>query len=220
MPGLMPPEPGQPLAADPARPAPGMAPGPQMGPEMGLDDDEDLDGGEPASPEEQEIYNRFVAGGMMMMYDERFFPRFGEMMKSQEPKEGVADAVSMVATRTVQESKKAGFEIPGDVVLAGTKELTEQAADAALKFGVDLPEPDVEEAYYLALDKTRVALQGAGLMEPEAMAEDQQTLKGMRDDGRLEQVLAMVREAQGSSGSAGKFPTRPTDGADLPGSAI
>lgn len=196
----------------PAQPAPGQY---AMADPSAMPED-DLDGGEPAPPEEQDLYERFVAAGTMMLYDQKFFPTFAQMVKSMEPKAAVADAVAKVSLRTVQETRKQGVEIPGEVVLQGAKELTEGAADAAERVGAEPFSPqDLEEAYYMALDRGRAAFQAEGLIDEQEAQEGARMIEEMQSDGRLDQALALVEQARARA----NYPTRPTDGADLPGAA-
>lgn len=151
------------------------------------------DGGQPASPEEQEIYDKFVAASMMVLWDRNAAGKYVDALRSSpNAKETAADIAAQVGFRVVKNAAKAGTPLPGHIVLMGGMEIASQVGELAERAGVKMTPQDVEQVYYMALDKGRVMAQKAGLLDQDVVAKDAAALDAMGKDGRLEQVMALI----------------------------
>lgn len=158
--------------------------------------DQGLEDGAPASEEEQELYDKFVSGGMEILWDETFVPQFKEMLADGDPVSAIGTVVSQISGRLVKKAMEDGVKLPGDVVMHGSLEVTEQAGELAERLGSPVDEPALEEAYYSAIQRLGPMLDAEGISDPEGEEEDQQVLAGMEQDGRLDQLLETIRNSQ------------------------
>lgn len=97
------------------------------------------DDGEPATPQEQNAYEKVVLAGMKVLYGKESSAQFVAMLKAgaDDPAKALADATSMLI---VQLDKKANGAIPEDVILPAAAELlglTAELAEKARLFTVD-----------------------------------------------------------------------------------
>lgn len=185
---------------DEMRPAP--EPAGSAEPETGAEpqDMAEVDGDmQPASPEEQQIYNQFVGRAMLMIYDDKMLPKVIDMLdggaeKGQDgdPMEGLARTTALVVGRVAQAADKAGQKLPGDVLLHAGKEILEDLAELSrvAKIKDYSEDPDaLEGAMFRALDQFRLILQGAGRLDQRAAQTDMAKLEEMDKSGELETML-------------------------------
>lgn len=159
-------------------------------------------GGRQASPEEQAEYNKFVAMGVLMLYDKRFMETAREILeKSPQIVDGMARLGAAIATRIYTGAKKQGQEIPAAVILHGGWELMHEVKEFAVVAGFgDITEEDTENAYYMAADMFRSSLDGTGDLDPEA---GQQEFEQMRKQYGDDMFAALASRVQGiQSGGA------------------
>lgn len=153
--------------------------------------------GKQASPELQAKYNRFVAMGIMMLWDEKFTPKALAVFKEHPNQtDALASIGAAIAQRIYMKAKEQGDEIPPEVVVHAGWELMNEVAEFATAAGVQGIEPDeIETAYYLAADKVREALEKAGLMDPSVAQSGFEAAKSALGD---EGVSAVRSRMQGS----------------------
>jgi hypothetical protein len=146
-------------------------------------------GAQQASPEEQELYNRFVARMMQHLYDERTFPRLLEDMRTME--DAPAELGMMAATvafTVMQKAKRAGTKIPGDVLLHGGAEMVGQLVEVyGRATGQELPPDQAEAVLYHAADRFRELAASSGDIDQQEIAA---AMQDFAPGGDLEAMLA------------------------------
>lgn len=134
--------------------------------------------GDQASPEEQELYNRFVARAMQHIYDERTFPGIVEDMKAmQDVPLDLGTLSATVAFAVMQKAKQAGQKIPGDVLLHGGAEIVQQMVEVYDRAtNAKLPPEESEAVLYHAADKFRELAGSSGDIDAQEVAAAMQDL--------------------------------------------
>lgn len=157
-------------------------PGKQI-PEAGYQEANPFGEARQASAEEQQLYNRFVAQTMLLLYDDKFMPTALEMVrKATTPMEGIARVVSAVGMRVFKAAQEAGDQIPGSILLHAGLEVTGLAAEMAAAAGLKpLTPEEIEAAFYLAAEKFAAAAKSAGMVDEGVMAEDAQKIAEMAE---------------------------------------
>lgn len=154
--------------SDPAAMEAGMAP---ATPE---DEGQDPDALQ-ATPEEEAANEEFVARALLVIYDKGYFPKLLDMLDDGQPKEAIAQAAASIVKRVYDAATGSGDEVSGDVVLNAAKEIYEELADTASKFGmIDFDaDPDAfEGGYYLMMDQLRLMAQESGELDMESVNAD------------------------------------------------
>jgi hypothetical protein len=175
-----------------------------------------------ASPEEQELYDRFVSKAFMLIYDDGFLPKAVDMLGGEgDPMEGLARLTSTVVMQVMKAAQAGGQDLPGDVIFHGAKEVFEDLADLSRQAGVFdySQDPDkLEGAYFRALDHFRMALQGEGGINEEAAKADLDMLQKMDADGELEGFFMKLAEGDAAAAGPAAGAEAPADGppADAP----
>lgn len=152
-----------------------------------------------ASPELQAVYNRFVGLCMAMLWSDRFMSQASKIIQ-EHPDE--TDAMAMIGAAVVQRvymaADQQGEPVPPEVLLHGGLEVMNEVATFAQAAGVQGIEPDeIETAFFLAADKVRAALEQAGKINPDEMAEQFEELRAMVGDdvvSATEQKLSGARQ--------------------------
>lgn len=166
---------GVPAQAAPGRPTAAAASlaQPQPGAPMDADEDE----GEPASPEEQAMYEAFVDKALGVIYSPNatgqvspeilanlkgdFDTQILSMFEPAEPAltDSPADTVAAVATLlTIMVQGSIGQPVPEDVVMHAGKAIVEEMVEVAEAAGLkDFTEEQMEGVFYRAIDLYRVA---------------------------------------------------------------
>lgn len=175
-------------AAAPAAPAPGAAPMPV--------EEEAAAGGQEASPEEQAMYEEFVARGIMLALDpeQGLRPGIREMLESggDDPATALGQAAGLVIARVEEAAAKDGVEVDGDLREAAAAEIFEVMAEAATQAGIhDFAGDDAafEKAFLIAADTMRVQAQEGGRLDPEKAKMDMEELAAADREGRLDQIM-------------------------------
>ncbi|WP_147307874.1 hypothetical protein [Fulvimarina endophytica] len=164
---------------------------------------------QPASPEEQALYEKFVSKAFLMVYDKKFIPKVLEMLAGgDDPLEGLAVTASMVIARVMKAAKDAGQKLPGDVAFAGAKEIFEDLAELSRRAGIKDYSQDrdaLEGAMFRTMDQLRMILEQSGDIDREAAKADLAMLQEMDQSGQLERLfmdLAQKDEAAGAQPQA------------------
>lgn len=146
-----------------------------------------------ASPEEQKLYEDFVAHGMLLVYSPKMFEQVVKMLEGGgEPQEGLARATALVVARVLAAAEKGQQQIPGDVVFHAGKELFEDLAELSGRAGIkDYGEDQdaLEGAFFKAADQLRTMLQESGKLDQEAASSDMQRLQQMDESGELQAMF-------------------------------
>jgi len=169
---------------------------PQQGSPPSLDSMELQD----ASPEEQELYERFMSRAMELMYSEKMRPGLKKMLAGGgDPMEGLAKTAAMVTARVAVGAEKKGATLTGDVLFAAGKSIVEDLAEYSTRAGVKdyVEDPKaLEGAYYRALDHFRVMMTQAGRAKPDAFKGDMDRLFSMSESGEMEGWLRRLGELE------------------------
>ena len=154
-----------------------------------------MTGGEPASPEEQEAYDKFVSMALLHMHDEKVAPKLAERMRSGDPVETIGRVGAALGMTLIEKAREAGEEIPGDVILHGGREIIDALVEMAEASGVGpLSEEDAEQAFYVAADEFRDMMQAGGQYDQETAQADAQEIMGNDEVG---QRLSGYRQRRG-----------------------
>jgi len=167
-------------------------------------------GDQQASPEEQKLYEDFVAHGLLLVYSN---PKmFGQVVKmlegGGEPQEGLARATALVVARVLSAAEKAQQQIPGDVVFHAGKEIFEDLAELSGRAGIkDYGEDQdaLEGAFFKAADQLRTMLQESGKIDQQAAASDMERLQQMDQSGELQKMFEDLA-AKDDEGSGDEMP--------------
>lgn len=166
---------GVPAQAAPGRPTAAAAPPAQPQPGAPMDADEDE--GEPASPEEQAMYDTIVKKALGIIYPENqqgqvspeilanlkgdFDTQVLSMFEPAEPAltDSPADTVAAVATLlAIMAEGSLGGPAPGEVMMHAGKAIVEEMIEVAEAAGLkDFTEEEMEGVFYRAIDLYRVA---------------------------------------------------------------
>lgn len=186
--GAPPQQPQQEQPAPPAGPTPD-----QMQPPQG-----ELNEMQAASPEEQEMFEHFVAKAWDVVYDKTMFAKVLKMLEGGgDPVEGLAQTAVQIIHRVSGAAEKAGQKLPGDVMINAATEVFEDLANLSTKAKIHDFENDpdgLEGAYFRALDTYRVLLQSGKKLDKEAAIADMEKLSRMDADGKLESMLMKLAD--------------------------
>jgi hypothetical protein len=160
--------------------------------------------GTPATPEQQQQYNRFVAMSILMLYDEKFMPKAQQMLSGgTTPVDAMARIGSSIASRIYMGAKKQGAEIPAEVVLHGGWELMNEIRTFAQTTGAgEISDEQMEDAYYLASDMMRSTLQGAGMVDQEQAQGEFEQMRGTFGDDAFDTLVQRLQGVQQQQMSA------------------
>lgn len=165
-----------------------------------------------ASPEEQALYERFVAKSMEAIFSPEAMPQYVKMLKGQgNPRQGLADATVQTVAMITQKAEAAGQKLPGDVVFAAAKEVLEELADLSKEAGIKdySRDPDaLEGAFFQAVDDFRVMLQQNGALKSRVAQRELAQLQKLDAGGGFESMLRALA-ANESRPARGEVSPRP-----------
>lgn len=155
--------------------------------------------GEPASPEEQAIYDRVVKNALELIYPANEEGVAQSVMQSlsgsDNPVVNLAMTTASLVNGLVMSAQKAGQKIPGDVLLAAGAEVLEVLVEVAEAARIhEFSEEDMERGWYLAVDMYREQAKAAGTLDEEALKADFAMLEEAEKEGRIDEVLPGARE--------------------------
>jgi hypothetical protein len=202
---------GQPATLMPASPtAPAAAPSDASEPLAA--------GGEPATPEEQAMYDEYVENAMEIIYPQgeqaqvspqvlaglkgEWPPEITEMMAaldpplSTEPLDNIA-ATAVVLTMMLEGSAAtAGQPMPDEVIWHGGAEIVEELVDLGEDLGLfELGEEEVEQAFYRATDIYRQVSPRMDEQAQEGLMSDFEQVVAADREGRLGDIIPGMSEA-------------------------
>jgi hypothetical protein len=163
-----------------------------------------VDQGEAAPPEEQAAYEQFVASGMLALNDKAAASKIIKSLDTEDPRAGVALVSAAIISRVIQAAKKAGNDIPRDVILHGTSAIVEQVIERSEEVGVHAFSKDpkmIEGALVRAFDEVRLALQGMGIVTKEGAAADMAEIQAGQSE--ISQGMPGADQGQPSGGLMG-----------------
>jgi hypothetical protein len=166
-------------------------------------------GPEPASAEEQALYDQFVAQALEVAFDRGQRESLREQLTTgDDPVEATAFSSAAIVKRTMDMAREAGQEIPADVALHGGTEVFSEIAAYAQRLGAGTffvdeqgnpadPDDDNavlgpagEAAHLRALDHARQLMEADGTLPKEAAMQDFQQLVEADKAGALDEMLA------------------------------
>lgn len=177
---------------------PGMGDGMQPGMQPGMGDGMG-NGMKQAGPEQQQLYEQFVAQAMKLIYSEDALPAVLKTLQGGgDPVEGLASAASLITFQVSESAEANGFPVSNDIVFNAGTEIFNQLADVADAAGFADFENDrdaLESAYFKGLDQFRGLMQETGRIDQQASMRDVERLQSMSDSGELEMLLNNAAES-------------------------
>lgn len=171
---------------------------PGQGPGMNAEEAMMPGGENRASPEEQELYEKFVKNAIRVIYSDATFPKVLELLKA-EPKEGVAVAASTIVARVATAAEKKGMKLNGDVVFAAGKTIVEDLINLSEKAGIhEYSQEEVEGVFYNTLDTFRGLMDKAGRINKQAAERDFAKLQQMNQSGEIDRMMMGLVEKERS----------------------
>jgi len=162
-----------------------------------------------ASPEEQEMADRFVGRAWELIYDDQTFPGIVETLRGGaeggDPVQGLAHATDMVVARIGQAAEEAGQQLQPDPVMHAFGDIFEELAEISRRAKIKDYSQDrdaFEGAYYQALDLYRARLDKAGVINKESHQQGLQYLMEADQNGTLDKLMRELAESD-ASGQAG-----------------
>lgn len=164
------------------------------------DADTPPEGMEAASPEEQAVYEGFVAGILNVLYSEGVGTKMIDSVRAaKDPKIGVASVTAALISKAAAQAKSESRNIPTEVIISGTVEIAEAVMEAAEEAGAGrfTDDPQMAQgAVMRAIDQTREKLQAAGLIDKAEMDEDFAELQQADKAGTLAESMRNPRAGQ------------------------
>ncbi len=127
------------------------------------------------TPQEQALYERTVAGGLLAMFDPKAVQATIEALKDADPAQGLAMVTGAAMARVAEAAMRKGQRIPTDVLMHAATEVFENAAEFAAKIGAA---PGIMEdqalqqrALVMAFEEMRAALPPGAIDPAEAQAD-------------------------------------------------
>ena len=161
-----------------------------------------------ATPEEQELYERFVGRAYQMVYSEKMRGQIKQMLAGGgDPVEGLARTTALVVGRVALAAEKGGAKLKGDVVFAAGKEIFEDLAEFSKVAGIKDYSKDpkaLEGAFFRALDHFRLMMTQAGRANPETFKPDMDKLTKMNETGELDTYLRRLAEIESERRASGE----------------
>lgn len=148
------------------------------------------------SPEEQQDYQRFVANGILAIYSDPMHERVLQSLGGNAPAEALASTAATVVKQLESSARGQGKQISPDILLHGGKEIFEELADLQKEAGLgEVPDDQLEGAWYRALELYRGMAEADGSVDPNAVEQDMATLMAADREGQLDQVVPGLSSA-------------------------
>lgn len=155
---------------------------------------------EDATPEEQELYDRFVLMAHMALYSQQSVEKNAQHLAEGDRVQAAADIISGIALRVSANARDKGVEIPGEVLFHAGMEFAEEVCGdfAKMVLGEELSEEETQNAFYAAVDKFGKSERATGAYTDEMAADDVNAIKQMADNGELDRVMAELNALRSS----------------------
>jgi hypothetical protein len=171
----------------------GKAGGESAGPGRGDTDPANTDGQAPnVSPQEQAQYDRFVDNGYKLIYNGgKVAPGVLQgLQASEDPKMNLAHTAVGIVLHLHESARKSGTQISPDVLFHGGIEIVEDLANIARIARIhDYDQDELEGATYLALDMYREQATQRGLIDPEALKAEFNSVVEADRAGKIDELL-------------------------------
>jgi hypothetical protein len=161
-------------------------------------------GTEPASPEEQALYDKFVSMALLALYDDKMMPRTVAHLTRQTNKAAaVGEIAAGIFQRVYASAKQSGAEVPGDVLINAMAEIVEAVIEVSdTKAGTNFTPDQIDDALYKAMDVVRKMMKKSGDYTDEMKAADAAELQAMSESGEIDKI---------TGGSGRRKPEMPAD---------
>ena len=154
--------------------------------------------GEPASPEEQQQYERFVDNALQLIYSDQTLPNvlkrlqgLGEGQNGTDPIEGLAQTAVMIVGGLQESAAKDQVQLTPDVLFHGGVAIIEDLAELASKAKIhDYDEKEIEGALYRAMDLYREQHP----VDQEGLKQDFEALRQADASGELDAKAPGLKE--------------------------
>jgi len=147
------------------------------------------------SPNIQDDVKRFVAAGMLMLYDDKAMKSAEKSLKDgMNTIEDMARIGNQIAFRIYSQAAEGGTQIDPEVVLTGGLQLMQEIGDFAREVGAEVSDEDIETAYVSAADKFRQMLLSKGLVTEEELADLATQIAELGDQEQIQGAAARVVE--------------------------
>lgn len=155
-------------------------------------------GAKPITPEMQEEYNKFVAMGLLLLFDEKTLKRTLDVMeRSPNVVDSVAKIAAGIVTRVYAAARKQGQDVTPEVVLHGGWEILTEVAGLADSAGLGPMTPDdIEDAFYVAADAVRQMMDKQGLIYADRDKPDEAIERARTEIGD-DALQAVIRRVEG-----------------------
>lgn len=157
--------------------------------------------GEPASPEEQAIYEQVMRNAAKVIAPAgEGEPTISEsvlksLKGSDNPVMNLATTASMLVRTLMKSAQANGMQIPNDVLFHAGADIVGLLAEVADVAKIhQYSDEDVERAFYLGLDMYRQAGTEEGDVDPEALKQEFGMIREADQSGNLEQVLPGISQ--------------------------
>lgn len=156
------------------------------------------------TPEEQELYNTFVAQSQMLIYEPETATAFIKLIKGNEaPIPEIGKFAAQVAYRVMMAAKEAGQEIDPEIILQGGAEIVEALIEINDEAGgPPIEGEDVNAVFYAAADAYRELMETGGQIDPAQAQADAQRLAEAEASGELAEYLPAVEPAESPATAA------------------
>ena len=158
--------------------------------------------GNQASPQEQEIYNKFTSMALMHLYDPKSMKMITKAFKEADnPREEIGRIAASVGITVLRKAKEAGEDVPGDVILNGGQEIVSALVEIYEEVtGKTVSEEDANGAFYWAADQFREMAATGNLLDKQALSQDMDQINRMDQDGSLQKMLQALQQEQQGEG--------------------
>lgn len=151
----------------------------------------------PATPQQQEDFNKFYGMATVALFDDQFWPGAVEMMRAApDPVDAMARVAASIGTMIYMRAFQQGSIIEPIVVVEAGRKFMGDVAQLAMWAGLDVTEGDAENAYYIAADMVRNSLDQAGMIDQQAMEEEATQAGNMVDRHEFEKLGNKVHAAR------------------------
>lgn len=158
------------------------------------------------SPEEQAQYERFMDNAFKLIYHGgKVSPAVLESLgASGDPKMNLAHTAVNIVLHLQDSARKANKDVSPDVLFQGGKDVVEDLANLAGMAGIHkFDQDELEGAWYQALDLYREAATRRGLIDPDAIKQDFDTIVQADRAGNLDKLLPGIGRYAAQSKSSG-----------------
>ncbi len=167
-----------------------------------------------ATPEQQQVYNQFLALAMTLLYDDKFMDTAIKMLKSaSKTVQGIANVASTVVVRVYKQGLDQGKDIPDAVLVHAGVEIVGLVIELAQAAGMPPLQKGEEEMVYLqAADMARDMLEKGGLKDGEALAASGKDFDDLINSGKMASIMGEIERVQGGGAETPSQPA-PQEGA-------